>query len=206
MYRRGPVMRPSYYHQPPCYITDTCNDRPYWNDRVDPVWSSYGPNDYFDDDDAYGAGDDYPTVDRPTNVFPDEDYEYDITPSKKENDHETDWGVPLQKCKVISDDGTITIRNCTLADDDEFNPFAVAPHSYPYYEPVNYLRQRSNRRRRPYPRPDYYDDYQPRPQRPHHRPARPMQSTDPDDEDMIFDEDYPPPPSGMLDTVESFED
>uniref|UniRef100_A0A1B0D4W9 Uncharacterized protein n=1 Tax=Phlebotomus papatasi TaxID=29031 RepID=A0A1B0D4W9_PHLPP len=46
MYRRGPVLRPYYYHEPPCFLTGTCYDGYdlecgygcYGHEYIDPAW------------------------------------------------------------------------------------------------------------------------------------------------------------------------
>ncbi|XP_063708438.1 uncharacterized protein LOC134837055 [Culicoides brevitarsis] len=99
LYRRGPVLRPFYYHEPPCYISGRCPYSGYYqsefghfgHELVDPV---FGP------------------------VYDDDNLESD------DNNTISDWGVVLSKCKVVSDNETVSLENCTLAKE---NPFAAAP-------------------------------------------------------------------------------
>lgn len=101
MYRRGPVFRPFYYHEPPCYITGRCSSySSYYNNEfgnfghelIDPVFGPIYDDDNFLDSDS--------------------------------NNTVSDWGVVLSKCKVVSDNETVNLENCTLSKD---NPFAAAP-------------------------------------------------------------------------------
>ncbi|XP_058454205.1 uncharacterized protein LOC131432120 [Malaya genurostris] len=121
MYRRGPVLRPFYYHEPPCYLTGTCpmsygdcGYGCYGHQLVDPVW---GPPSAFD-----------PNMDDINT----ESLEQDIQIT---NDTESDWGVPVHKCTVVSEDNTISVQNCTNIVD---NQYAAAPPSYPYYKPMQH--------------------------------------------------------------------
>lgn len=126
LYRRGPVMQPFYYHEPPCYITGSCP--PAYGDcgygcfghqMVDPAWG-YQPSPYD------------PPLDSSNTGYFDED-------PVSINGTDTDWGVPVHKCTVVSDDNTISVQNCTSGVD---NQYAAAPSSYPYYNPVQYPAQR----------------------------------------------------------------
>ncbi|XP_001648701.2 uncharacterized protein LOC5564350 isoform X2 [Aedes aegypti] len=119
LYRRGPVLRPFYYHEPPCYITGTCPMNYgdcgygcYGHELVDPAWGAPSPYD--------------PRMDETNMAYLDQDLEIS-------NDTENDWGVPVHKCTVVSDDNTISVQNCTSTVD---NQYAAAPSNYPYYKPL----------------------------------------------------------------------
>jgi len=67
-----------------------------------------------------------------------EDAENDLENSNATNANKTeegadDWAIEIHKCKVVSDNGTIEIRNCT-SEDIEDNPYAGAPADIPYDE------------------------------------------------------------------------
>ncbi|XP_058823294.1 uncharacterized protein LOC131684443 [Topomyia yanbarensis] len=125
MYRRGPVLRQFYYHEPPCYLTGNCpmsygdcGYGCYGHQLVDPVWGPPSPYD--------------PSM----NDMNTESLEQDIQIT---NDTEADWGVPVHKCTVVSEDNTITVQNCTNTVD---NQYAAAPQNYPYYKPVQHNHQK----------------------------------------------------------------
>uniref|UniRef100_A0A182QCQ0 Lipid-binding serum glycoprotein N-terminal domain-containing protein n=1 Tax=Anopheles farauti TaxID=69004 RepID=A0A182QCQ0_9DIPT len=108
-YRRGPVLRPFYYHQAPCYISGNCEDiyrncgyGCYGHDRIDPAW-----------------GDDQLDTYDPSSMHV----------SVEESD---DWGVPTAKCAIVSDGKVIAIKNCTDID----NAYVAAPATHPYYKPI----------------------------------------------------------------------
>ncbi|XP_055609406.1 uncharacterized protein LOC129756520 isoform X2 [Uranotaenia lowii] len=110
MYRRGPVMRPFYSHEPPCQFSGNCpssyQDWGYPNQ----AWSQPSPYD--------------PAMDESNTFY------YDQAEPTITNDTESDWGIPVHKCTVVSDDNTISVQNCTNTVE---NQYAAAPASYPYY-------------------------------------------------------------------------
>ncbi|XP_035892101.1 uncharacterized protein LOC118503216 isoform X1 [Anopheles stephensi] len=116
-YRRGPVLRPFYYHQPPCYLAGNCADSYgdcgygcYGHDRIDPAWGQQT----FD-----------PAL-NPSNVL-----YYDTDDFAVTNEVSADWGVPAAKCAVVTDGSTITVKNCTQDID---NPYMAAPATHPHYK------------------------------------------------------------------------
>ncbi|XP_053691254.1 uncharacterized protein LOC128739776 [Sabethes cyaneus] len=119
LYRRGPVLRPFYYHEPPCYLTGNCplSYGPdcgygcYGNQMIDPVWGPPSPYD--------------PNMDDSNSVY------FNEKDLQVVNDTESDWGVPVHKCTVVSEDNTISVQNCTNTED---NQYAAAPSKYPYYD------------------------------------------------------------------------
>ncbi|XP_055641827.1 uncharacterized protein LOC129778755 [Toxorhynchites rutilus septentrionalis] len=120
MYRRGPVLRPFHYHEPPCYITgscpatfDDCGYGCYGHEMVDPAWGQPSPYD--------------PEFDDANTAFYDNDFQ-------ESNDTESDWGIPVHKCTVVSEDNKITVQNCT---DSASNQYAAVPSNYPYYKPLH---------------------------------------------------------------------
>lgn len=128
LYRHGPVLRPYFYHVPPCYIMGTCLPYP-----MDFGYHGYG----------YGHGhgrryyeefdDDEEDVDfEDTEDGEGETKEPKTEPTKNaDDDVADDWAVEIHKCKVVSDNGTIEIRNCTSEDISE-NPYAGAPPDVPF--------------------------------------------------------------------------
>lgn len=117
LYRRGPVLRPFYYHEPPCYLTGRCSYETgyyssgyghYGHESVNPVWGPPAPG--VDEVDGRGVFDD------------DED-----TKDGGLNATVSDWGVAIKKCKTVSENGTIAIENCV--DSNKENPYAAAPVS-----------------------------------------------------------------------------
>ncbi|XP_062554463.1 uncharacterized protein LOC134219677 [Armigeres subalbatus] len=122
LYRRGPVLRPFYYHEPPCYITGTCpmsygdcGYGCYGHEMVDPAWGvqpSYEQSPYD------------PVMNEVNSAYLSHELE-------TANDTENDWGVPVHKCTVVSDDNTISVQNCTNVVE---NQYAAAPSNYPYYK------------------------------------------------------------------------
>lgn len=115
LYRRGPVLRPFYYHEPPCYITGQCQYSGYYenefgyygHDRVDPATGH---------------------INIRSGIFEDDTNDEDT------NNTISDWGVVLNKCKVISNNSTVHIENCTVSKE---NPFAATPSdSLPYFQPM----------------------------------------------------------------------
>lgn len=129
-YRRGPVFRPFYYHEPPCYITGTCHNN-YGNDcgygcygheNVDPSWG-YNQNNGYDDGNNYHND---RNNDNSNIIYPDEFDASNENGSGFSEVVDNDWGVELQKCNVVEDDGTITIKNCTNSAMNS-NPFAGSP-------------------------------------------------------------------------------
>lgn len=119
LYRQGPVFRPYFYHVPPCYIVGSCI--PY---AISGGYGYFGGNynhrrrhheEYDDEEIDFEDVDD---VDSPKPTVP---------PNKTETeDVADDWAIEMHKCKVVSDNGTIEIRNCTSEDIEE-NPYAGAP-------------------------------------------------------------------------------
>lgn len=114
LYRRGPVLRPFYYHTVPCYIVGACYAVPVYAD-----WNMYpqmGFEPMADEDDL-------------------DDFEVETETTKPENNgshNETEnWTEVDEKCKIVSDDGSIEIRNCSSTSLDN-NPYAT----YPIDEPV----------------------------------------------------------------------
>lgn len=121
LYRQGPVFRPYFYHVPPCYIVGTCI--PY------PIADGYGFG-YFGEYYSHKRRHHEENEDEQFDIDNDEDVDLikPIVPdANKTADHVADdWAIELQKCKVVSDNGTIEIRNCTTEDFEE-NPYAGAP-------------------------------------------------------------------------------
>uniref|UniRef100_A0A182PUU1 Uncharacterized protein n=1 Tax=Anopheles epiroticus TaxID=199890 RepID=A0A182PUU1_9DIPT len=118
-YRRGPVLRPYYYHQPPCFLMGTCPtnyvdcgpEGCFGHDRIDPAW---------------GAQPFEPAL-NPSNVL-----YYDPDDYQETNEESDDWGVPAEKCVVVTDGSTITIKNCTEGAN---NPYMAAPAFHPAFRP-----------------------------------------------------------------------
>lgn len=111
MYRRGPVLRPFYQAEPPCYITGACASTGY----------------------GYGSGYGYRSY-PPPNAPEFYDEEFESGEEGNGNNTETvesDWGVQITKCRVLGENGTAEIRNCTISE----NPYASAPINPPYYAP-----------------------------------------------------------------------
>uniref|UniRef100_A0A336MS24 CSON006206 protein n=1 Tax=Culicoides sonorensis TaxID=179676 RepID=A0A336MS24_CULSO len=114
MYRRGPVLRPNYYHQPPPYFETGYAPYPEFDGY------NYGtPNYYIDPPSQYEPN---------AQVFED-DYSLENGTLSNESKDEADWGISVGKCKVISNDGSVTIANCTIEKD---HPYAAAPADYEY--------------------------------------------------------------------------
>uniref|UniRef100_A0A4Y0BN64 Uncharacterized protein n=1 Tax=Anopheles funestus TaxID=62324 RepID=A0A4Y0BN64_ANOFN len=119
-YRRGPVLRPFYYHQAPCFVTGNCADSYencaygcYGHDRIDPAWGNVGSQSF------------EPALD-PSNMM-----YYDLDDLHTTDEFSDDWGIPTAKCAVVTDGTTITVKNCTQQID---NPYMAAPASHPHYE------------------------------------------------------------------------
>lgn len=169
LYRRGPVLRPYYQPQAPCYLSGACE---------------------YDDYD-YGSG--QPEM-------------YDDSEPSNSTEVEGELGTVLHKCRVVSDDGSISIKNCTVEQD---NPYATAPfrdrtrnhRSYmpppppppppmPYYymPPPGY----------PYGYPYPYDPYYAPMQRPHRRQHQKKHRV-PIDDDEEDDAYIPPRPIEIID-------
>lgn len=122
-YRRGPVLRPFYYHQPPCYLMGTCYPEAdcgygcYGDEFVDPAWGR--------------------PIRRPSSNRPDVYYEDEVEdPNEMDEQPTTNGTVPIEgetgdwieestKCEVVSPNGTI-ISNCTDNGLSE-NGFAKEP-------------------------------------------------------------------------------
>lgn len=128
-YRRGPVLRPYFYHAPPCYIMGTCYPYPldcgygcFDHQLIDPVWGYHHQRQHnaeYEDEEV-----DF------------EDVETDLENTvngNKTGEGADDWAIEIHKCKVVSDNGTIEIRNCTSEDIEE-NPYAGAPSEDEDYE------------------------------------------------------------------------
>lgn len=114
LYRHGPVFRPYFYHVAPCFIFGTCV--PY------PIPDEYGygyPRGHYNQERRRQENEDEDLNDV-------EDPDYDLAPVNKTDNVADDWAIELQKCRVVSDNGTIEIRNCT-SEDIEKNPYAGAP-------------------------------------------------------------------------------
>uniref|UniRef100_A0A336K054 CSON010673 protein n=1 Tax=Culicoides sonorensis TaxID=179676 RepID=A0A336K054_CULSO len=109
LYRRGPVLRRFYYHEPPCYITGRCSYSGYYQGD----YGNFG-NEFVDP--AFGP------------IYDDE------TPDSDGNDTISDWGVILSKCKVVTANETVNLENCTISRE---NPFAAAPEMIQNYVPMN---------------------------------------------------------------------
>ncbi|XP_037047568.1 uncharacterized protein LOC119082218 [Bradysia coprophila] len=123
LYRQGPVFRPLFYHVPPCYIVGTC--LPY------PISMDYGYGyGYFGGRYDHKRRHHEEIEDEELDFDDVEDADYDLVkstaPANKTDHVADDWAIELQKCKVVSDNGTIEIRNCTTEDIEE-NPYAGAP-------------------------------------------------------------------------------
>lgn len=117
LYRRGPVLRPFYHHQAPCYLIGTCVLVPV------PISNYIGGMDYFDPN-AFDEDDlNYENEDDEENF---DDAEFEAI-DDNQNKTADDWAVEIHKCKVVSDDGTIEIKNCTNSDLED-NPFAASPN------------------------------------------------------------------------------
>uniref|UniRef100_A0A182LSB5 Uncharacterized protein n=1 Tax=Anopheles culicifacies TaxID=139723 RepID=A0A182LSB5_9DIPT len=119
-YRRGPVLRPFYYHQAPCFIAgncaasyENCAYGCYGHDQIDPAWGNKGMESYD------------PVLDPSNTLYYDSD---DFTISNETSD---DWGVPTAKCAVVTDGTAITVKNCTQGID---NPYLAVPASHPHYK------------------------------------------------------------------------
>lgn len=131
LYRRGPVLRPFYYHEPPCHLTGQCSyDGGYYNNgygyfghqHVDPVW---GPES--------DQNENLP-LEPNANVFEDDD-------EPDRNGTTSNWGVVMKKCKVVTENGTIKFEDCNQSKE---NPYAAAPAAtlpipyYPQFSPGAY--------------------------------------------------------------------
>lgn len=164
LYRRGPVLRPYFYHAPPCYIMGTCYPYPldcgfgcFDHELIDPGWGYHHRHNQHHE-------------------YDDEELDFDESDIDLENTNATnvnetdgsgdDWAIQIHKCKVVSDNGTIEIRNCTSEDVEE-NPYAGAPPTgIPYYsededydgEEDDFVRSRRhiNHHRFRHPRVVYY--------------------------------------------------
>lgn len=147
MYRRGPVLRPHYYHAPPPYYETGYqggypgmyqNYGNYYEDEY------YGPQGYTPE--MYSPN--YPLGMESPIIEDDFSRENHTSSAEKKNGtsfEEDEWGVTMQKCKVISADGSITIANCTI---DNVHPYAAAPSDFSYPRYDNYY---GHPPRQPYP-------------------------------------------------------
>lgn len=133
LYRQGPVLRPYFYHVPPCYIVGTCFAYPISDGYFD-HYSGRGFHHKrrYHDEEIDDEEMDFEDVEDP-------EYELDkaIVPGNKTDDSADDWAIEIHKCKVVSDNGTIEIRNCT-AEDIEQNPYAGSPADVPFDENEDY--------------------------------------------------------------------
>lgn len=159
MYRRGPVLRPHYYHRPPpFYETGYQGYQGY---------GSYYDNNDYNDQQGYMPQmyPEYPNYSHgmETSVIED-DYsrENNTSSTEKRNgtsQEEGDWGIAIHKCKVISDDGSVSLANCTV---DNEHPYAAAPSDFSYPAYNDYYAQ-------PYPAQPYpemyYNNFPPSPHR-----------------------------------------
>uniref|UniRef100_A0A1L8DP10 Putative conserved secreted protein n=2 Tax=Nyssomyia neivai TaxID=330878 RepID=A0A1L8DP10_9DIPT len=138
MYRRGPVMRPYYYHEPPCFMTGTCYDGYdldcgygcYGHEYIDPAWG-FAPHHSHHRPHHIPPG----WQIEPEGGLPEdaEDEGFIKAPINDTEVNEDEFDTAIQKCKVIGEDNSITIRNCTVEDLND-NPYATRPLSkYPYY-------------------------------------------------------------------------
>lgn len=141
LYRRGPVLRPYFYHQAPCYITGHCRGYDWANvdcgrygcfgdELVDPVWGRQqkrprGESDFDDDDEDPRKR---PPSGRPTTKPPPRQHSSPTTADAAPVNNQTAMPVDpdIHKCKVVSDDGTIEVKNCTDTNLDS-NPYAASP-------------------------------------------------------------------------------
>lgn len=123
LYRQGPVLRPYFYHVPPCYIVGTCFAYPISDGYID----HYSGNGFGHKRRHHAENDD--------EEMDFEDTEYDVEqsplPANQTEDVADDWAIEIHKCKVVSDNGTIEIRNCTSEDIEE-NPYAGGPTDIPF--------------------------------------------------------------------------
>lgn len=178
MYRRGPVLRPHYFHRAPTYYET--GYQPQYQGGYPPYqgYGNYYENDYYDQP-GYGP-EMYPeppiySPGMETPIIEDDfSRENNTGSAEKQNGtshEEGEWGIAMQKCKVISDDGSITVANCTI---DNEHPYAAAPSDFSYPGYNNYYGQTPLA-----PYPDMYYNY---PQPPYrfplqgfrgHRPAPP---------------------------------
>lgn len=118
-YRRGPVLRPFYYHQPPCYLIGTCVPYDdcgygcYGDEFLDPAWGTrphrgHADRDIYYEDEIDDSGE-----------FEDENSTNSTTDSGE-------FVKETIKCKMVSGNGTI-VRNCTDNGLDG-NEFAKEPN------------------------------------------------------------------------------
>lgn len=137
LYRRGPVLRQYNKHSPPCHVQGNCEEEneevcdehgcyseepAYGNVMPYPQYPVYGPQPF-----QYPSYYPYPPPppmympQYPQPYYKDGDYneeDFDTVEgsgSKNPNStaDENDWGVEIHKCRVVGDDGSVTIRNCT---------------------------------------------------------------------------------------------
>lgn len=129
LYRRGPVLRPYYYHQPPCLLMGTCVLVPtvdcgygcYGDEFVDPAWGRRKPNrkhdeyedEYEDEEETFPSEAEKPTT--------------NSTAEQPTDDEVDDWETDGHKCKIVSEDGTVEIQNCTSEEFEE-NTYATSPN------------------------------------------------------------------------------
>lgn len=138
LYRRGPVLRPYFYHQAPCFITGHCRGYDganvncgrygcFGDELVDPVWGrrQKRPRTEYDEDDDLRES---PPLGRPTTKPPPRQHSPAITTDAAPTNNQTATLIDphIHKCKVVSDDGTIEVKNCTDTN-LESNPYAASP-------------------------------------------------------------------------------
>lgn len=152
LYRRGPVLRPYFYHQAPCYVTGRCRTYErfsvdcghygcFGDQFVDPVWGRHRHRPHSSDEEANGSINGNhnkpvtPTPKPDTNNKPSSTDSDVLEPpptnpptgeTKNSTSNADDWGVQLNKCKVVSDDGSIEVKNCSDHSIDT-NPYAASP-------------------------------------------------------------------------------
>lgn len=166
LYRRGPVLRPYFYHQAPCHVTGRCRASEWYNidcghygcfgdEFVDPVWGRHRHRPHSREDQFHDVIDKPrfkpppPTAKHNTQIPELFNVDADVleTPStttiipadssqevKNTTDDSDDWGVHINKCKVVLDDGSIKVRNCTDQGINT-NPYAASPVDDP--QPVD---------------------------------------------------------------------
>uniref|UniRef100_A0A1B0C976 Uncharacterized protein n=1 Tax=Lutzomyia longipalpis TaxID=7200 RepID=A0A1B0C976_LUTLO len=142
MYRRGPVLRPYYYHEPPCWLTGTCYDGYdvdcgygcYGHEYIDPAWGFAPHRPHYPHHRPQPRPPMWEVESEGGGLPEDAEEEGFIEGHFNETDiNEDEFDMPVQKCKIIGDDNTITIRNCT-EEDLRGNPYATRPAGkFPHY-------------------------------------------------------------------------
>lgn len=139
LYRRGPLFRPYFYHRAPCYVTGSCRGYElshvncgrygcFDDELVDPVWGHRPKRprteqDFYEDD-GYSKEQQRPSTKLPPhrNVQP----TAAASSLQRTNQTSTSLDSHIHKCSVVSDDGTIEVKNCTDTN-LETNPYAASP-------------------------------------------------------------------------------